>query len=88
LPSSNDSVTSPIAHRRTGQGIKSTKREIKPKSSFDTPFRTKIDVFIRTPLILLYENTINGNFVFAKSLNQQIAASPDTKKRLKKKWLQ
>ncbi|MDD2466757.1 MAG: hypothetical protein PHI97_22390, partial [Desulfobulbus sp.] len=42
--------------------------EIKPTSSGDTPFRTKVDVFILTPPLLQYENIINGNLVFSNTL--------------------
>ncbi|MDD2468225.1 MAG: hypothetical protein PHI97_29955, partial [Desulfobulbus sp.] len=41
---------------------------IKPTSSGDTPFRTKVDVFILTPPLLQYENIINGNLVFSNTL--------------------
>ncbi|MDD2465121.1 MAG: hypothetical protein PHI97_14075, partial [Desulfobulbus sp.] len=44
---------------------------IKPTSSGDTPFRTKVDVFILTPPLLQYENIINGNLVFSNTLNEK-----------------
>jgi hypothetical protein len=64
-----ETVTSPIARRRSGQGIKSTKREISSTISVDTPFRTKVEVFIFvTPYFEVYEDIIYGILVFTKSL--------------------
>ena len=50
LPFSNDNVTSPMAHRRSAQGIKSTKREIKSTVSVDTLFRARVVGFMYASL--------------------------------------
>ena len=47
LPSSSTTVTSPIAQRRAGQGINSTRRPIKSTISVDTPLRANVVVFMR-----------------------------------------